>query len=58
MRYTLSRQLGDLKELLLGLYLPLPRGSIHPPPPNLVQIFCYLTLAIFSLQKNLGGLDM
>jgi len=51
MRYMLSRQQVDLKEPTLGfteaIYLPFPRGVIHPQPLNIVQIFYYLTLAIF-----------
>lgn len=50
MRDTLSRQQGDFRESIVGfveaIYLPFPRGIIHSPSLNIVQIFYHLTLAI------------
>ena len=47
-RYTLSGQRDDFEQSALGfteaIFLPLPHG---PCPLNIVQIFYYLTLAIF-----------
>ena len=49
-RYTLSGQQGDLNDSILGfteaIFLPLPRNTLYLDL-NIIQIFYFLTLAIF-----------